>query len=74
MAAKVSGARHMAKAKAKVAKKSLGKLGNGKRAAALKKKGLSGALIGVIGRKKWGKSKMTKWSAAGRKRASKKGK
>lgn len=50
------------------------RLGSGGRAAALKRKGLSGALIGYIGRKKYGSKKMGKWAAAGRKRNAKKGK
>lgn len=53
----------------------LGKLGSGERFAKLKnalshEKGIknAGALAAVIGRKKWGASKMAKCSAAGRKR------
>jgi hypothetical protein len=67
-------------AKAKTYKgKSLRKGGGGKFAKmvdALKKKGKSAAnakaIAASIGIKKFGKSKMQKWSAAGRKRASKK--
>lgn len=40
--------------------------GGGGRAAQLKAKGLSGGLIGFIGRKKFGAKTMAKWSAAGR--------
>lgn len=53
------------------------KLGSGKRFKALKKK-LKGkvkdpaAVAATIGRKKYGKAKMAKMSAAGRKRAAKK--
>ena len=66
------------------------KLGTGARARALKskvvkqymKKGMSkkraekigGAVVGIQGRKKYGKTQMAKWSAAGRKRATKRGK
>ncbi len=43
---------------------------------ALKKKGKSTssakAIAAVVGRKKYGKAKMTKWAAQGRKRAAKK--
>ncbi len=41
-------------------------LGQGGRAQQLKNKGLSGAIIGMIGRKKYGAKAMGKWSAAGR--------
>lgn len=43
------------------------RLGQGGRAQQLKDKGLSGGLIGHIGRTLYGKKKMAKWSAAGRK-------
>lgn len=46
-------------------------LGGGGRAAQLKAKGLSGALIGYIGRKKYGAKAMGKMSAKGRARPSK---
>lgn len=78
MPAMVTRARKMAKVKGRKARKNLGKLGSGKRFAALKKKlarkGASnpGALAAVIGRKKYGKSKFQKLSAKGRKRAAKK--
>ena len=78
MPAMVTRARKMAKSKGRIAKKNMGKLGSGKRFAALKKKlaakGASnpGALAASIGRKKYGKKKMSKWSASGRKRATKK--
>ena len=72
MPAMVSRARKQARSKAKSSKRNMGKLGSGKRAAALKRKGLSGALIGWIGRKRYGSKKMAKWSAAGRKRNAKK--
>jgi hypothetical protein len=42
-------------------------LGQGGRAAQMKAKGMSGALIGFLGRKKYGAKAMAKWSAAGRK-------
>lgn len=45
--------------------------GGGGRAAQMKAQGMSGALIGYIGRKNHGASAMAKASAAGRKRASK---
>ena len=45
------------------------KLGGGGRSAQLKAKGLSGALIGTIGRKLYGAKKMGQMSAAGRKRS-----
>ncbi len=45
------------------------KPGGGGRAAQLKAKGLSGGLIGFLGRRKYGASAMAKWSAAGRTRA-----
>lgn len=47
------------------------KLGMGGRAQQLKNKGMSGALIGYIGRSLYGKKKMANWSSKGRKRASK---
>ncbi len=54
------------------------RLGGGGRAARLKRKlarrkGVRspGALVGWIGRRKYGKRRMAKWSAAGRKRAAK---
>jgi len=58
-------------------KAKLPKLGSGGRSkkmkTALMKKGYSasyaGAVIGIAGRKKFGSTKMAKWSAAGRKRA-----
>ena len=43
-------------------------LGGGGRAQQLKNRGMSGALIGYIGRKKYGASAMAKMSAAGRAR------
>lgn len=46
-------------------------LGGGGRAAQLKAKGLSGALIGFIGRKKYGNKAMGQMSAAGRARSGK---
>lgn len=46
--------------------------GGGGRAAQLKAQGMSGALIGFIGRKNHGAASMGKVSAAGRKRAAKK--
>jgi len=45
------------------------KFGGGGRAAQMKAKGMSGALIGWIGRKNHGAKAMAKASAAGRKRA-----
>jgi hypothetical protein len=42
------------------------KLGDGTASAKLKAKGLSGALIGSIGRKKYGSKRMAKWSAKSR--------
>jgi hypothetical protein len=47
------------------------KLGSGKRFKALSKKVGSKKLAAYIGRKKYGKKKMAKMSAAGRKRAAK---
>jgi hypothetical protein len=44
------------------------KLGSGARAAKLKAQGLSGALIGWIGRHRYGAKRMAKWAAQGRKR------
>lgn len=44
-------------------------LGGGGRAQQLKDKGMSGALIGFIGRKLYGKKRMAKMSAASRKSA-----
>lgn len=43
------------------------KLGGGGRAAQLKSKGLSGALISYIGRKKFGKAKFQSMAAKGKK-------
>ena len=78
MVAKVSGARHMSKAKAKTGKAKLGKLGSGRRFAAIaakgaKKYGKAGgaALAAFLGRKKWGAKKFAALGAKGRKRASK---
>lgn len=48
------------------------KLGSGKRFKALAKKVGSKALAAYIGRKKYGKAKMAKMAAKGRKRAAKK--
>lgn len=48
------------------------KPGGGGRFAKLVSQGKSPALAAWIGRKKYGKKKMSKWSAAGRKRAAKK--
>ncbi len=47
-------------------------LGGGGRVQQLKSQGLSGGLIGYIGRKLYGKKKMTNMSSAGKKRASNK--
>ncbi len=52
-------------------KKSM-KPGGGGRFAKMVASGKSPALAAWIGRKKYGKKKMGKWSAAGRKRAAKK--
>ena len=78
MPAMVSRARKMAKSKARKSRKNLGKLGSGKRFAALKsklaRKGVSNpaGLAAAIGRKKLGKKRFQKLSVAGRKRAAKK--
>ena len=68
----------MAKSKGRNAKKNLGKLGSGKRFAALKsklaRKGVRSpaGLAAAIGRKSLGKKRFQKLSVAGRKRAAKK--
>ena len=48
------------------------RLGAGGRSKAMRKAGMSGALIGYLGRKKYGAKRMAKWSAAGRRRAARK--
>lgn len=48
--------------------------GGGGRSAKMKAKGVPGGVIGIQGRKKYGKKKMAKWAAAGRKRKKKRAK